>query len=108
MASEDAQLIPDFTPEDRALAAAVAKFAQARLAPRAAALDDGGSVVEHLPALAAHGILGMNLPELLGRGGGLGPRPSAGGRRDRRRLRRYRLGRHCAFPRQRRDPAGGR
>jgi len=69
MASEDAQLIPDFTPEDRALAAAVAKFAQARLAPRAAALDDGGSVVEHLPALAAHGILGMNLPDSWGGAG---------------------------------------
>lgn len=62
-------MIPDFTPEDRALAEAVRKFAEARLAPRAAALDEGGSVVEHLPALAAQGILGMNLPESWGGAG---------------------------------------
>ncbi len=62
-------MIPDFTPEDRALAETVRKFAEARLAPRAAALDQGGSVVEHLPALAAQGILGMNLPESWGGAG---------------------------------------
>jgi alkylation response protein AidB-like acyl-CoA dehydrogenase len=62
-------MIPDFTPEDRALAEAVRKFSEARLAPRATALDEGGSVVEHLPALAAQGILGMNLPESWGGAG---------------------------------------
>ena len=65
---EETGLIPEFAPEDLALAEAVRKFAAQRLAPRAAALDDGGSVVEHLPALSEQGLLGMNLPESWGSG----------------------------------------
>ena len=60
--------------EDDPLLATVRRFARAELAPRAAALDEGGgSVAEHLPRLAALGLLGMNLPERWG-GAGLSAR----------------------------------
>jgi alkylation response protein AidB-like acyl-CoA dehydrogenase len=48
--------------EDDSLLDTVRRFACAELAPRAAALDEGGSAAEHLPRLAALGLLGMNLP----------------------------------------------
>src|SRR6185312_14216158 len=64
--------------EDDPLLATVRRFARAELAPRAAALDEsGGSVAEHLPRLAALGLLGMNLPERWG-GAGLTARALAG------------------------------
>jgi alkylation response protein AidB-like acyl-CoA dehydrogenase len=63
--------------EDDSLLDTVRRFACAELAPRAAALDEGGSVAEHLPRLAALGLLGMNLPERWG-GAGLTARSLAG------------------------------
>jgi alkylation response protein AidB-like acyl-CoA dehydrogenase len=56
----------DFTyrDEDLAVHAAVARLAERELAPRAAALDEEARfAVGHLPALAAAGVMGMNLPE---------------------------------------------
>jgi len=68
----------DRTAEDDLLLETVRRFARSELAPRAAALDEGGgSVAEHLPRLAALGILGMNLPERWG-GAGLPARVLAG------------------------------
>ena len=62
-------MIPEFASDDLALGEAARKFSAQRLAPRAAALDDGGSVIEHLPAMAEQGLLGMNLPESWGGAG---------------------------------------
>jgi alkylation response protein AidB-like acyl-CoA dehydrogenase len=63
------------TADDQALADAVAKFAQAELAPRAQALDEQElSVTCHLPQLAELGVMGLNLPEHLG---GPGVTPTA-------------------------------
>ncbi len=60
-------MIPDPSPEDIALRDAVRRFAQAELAPKAAAFDEEGSFVgENLPSLAALGIMGLNLPEAWG------------------------------------------
>lgn len=56
--------------EDLAVQAAMLRFAEQELAPRAAALDEEGRfAVEHLPALAAAGVMGMNLPERWGGAG---------------------------------------
>ncbi|HYN63721.1 MAG TPA: acyl-CoA dehydrogenase family protein [Candidatus Limnocylindrales bacterium] len=63
------------TDDDQALADAVAKFAQAELAPRAQELDEQErSVTCHLPQLAELGVMGLNLPEHLG---GPGVTPTA-------------------------------
>lgn len=61
------------TAEDRALAAAVARFAASELAPRARELDEHErSAACHVPQLAQLGLLGMNLPERWG-GPGISP-----------------------------------
>jgi len=53
----------DFAAEDLALRDAVRGFAQRELRPRAAALDEAGAFpAEHLPGLAALGLMGANLP----------------------------------------------
>ena len=63
------------TEDDQALADAVAKFAQAEIAPRAQELDEQeASVTCHVPQLAALGVMGLNLPEELG---GPGVTPTA-------------------------------
>lgn len=63
------------TDDDQALADAVAKFAQAELAPRAQALDEQElSVTCHVPQLAELGVMGLNLPEHMG---GPGVTPTA-------------------------------
>lgn len=63
------------TEDDRALADAVATFAQAELAPRAQALDEQElSATCHVPQLAELGVMGLNLPEHLG---GPGVTPTA-------------------------------
>jgi alkylation response protein AidB-like acyl-CoA dehydrogenase len=63
------------TIEDLDLVDAVARFAQTTLAPRAAALDaTEGSCLEHVPALGAMGLLGLNLPIAYG---GPGASPAA-------------------------------
>ena len=63
------------TEEDQALADAVAKFAQAEIAPRAQELDEQeASVTCHVPQLAELGVMGLNLPEELG---GPGVTPTA-------------------------------
>jgi alkylation response protein AidB-like acyl-CoA dehydrogenase len=55
------------TADDSALAQAIATFAAAELAPRAAQLDEEeASVTRHLPQLGALGVMGMNLPERWG------------------------------------------
>jgi hypothetical protein len=52
---------------------AVGRFAAGTLAPRAAALDESeGSCLEHVPALGAMGLMGLNLPASLG-GPGVSP-----------------------------------
>jgi alkylation response protein AidB-like acyl-CoA dehydrogenase len=61
------------TDEDQALADAVERFAQAELAPKAAALDASeGSVTCHVKALAELGVMGMNIPQRWG-GPGVSP-----------------------------------
>jgi len=61
------------SPDDQAFAEAVARFASATLAPRAASLDESGeSATCHRPDLASMGLMGMNLPERWG-GAGLTP-----------------------------------
>ena len=55
------------TDEDLELVDAVARFAASTLAPRAAALDESeASCLEHVPALGAMGLMGLNLPVELG------------------------------------------
>lgn len=55
------------TVEDMDLVEAVARFAAGPLAERAAMLDETeGSCLEHVPALGAMGLLGLNLPVDLG------------------------------------------
>ena len=62
-------------PDDQTLADAIARFAAAELAPHAHAVDeDALSTVRYVPALAALGVMGMNLPE---RWGGPGASPTA-------------------------------
>lgn len=62
-------------PDDQALADAIARFAQAELAPHAQAVDEAAlSTVRYVPALAELGVMGMNLPE---RWGGPGATPTA-------------------------------
>ena len=62
-------------PDDQALADAIARFAQAELAPHAHAVDEAAlSTVRYVPALAELGVMGMNLPE---RWGGPGATPTA-------------------------------
>ena len=61
--------------EDRALADAVARYAEEALAPRAQALDEEGLCATcHVPGLAALGVMGMNIPEQYG---GPGVTPTA-------------------------------
>ena len=61
------------TAEDLELVDAVGRFAAGTLAPRAAALDESeGSCLEHVPALGAMGLMGLNLPASLG-GPGVSP-----------------------------------
>jgi len=63
------------TADDLDLVEAVGRFAAGTLAPRAAALDETeGSCLEHVPALGAMGLMGLNLPASLG-----GPGVSAAG-----------------------------
>ncbi len=63
------------TDDDQALADAVAKFAQAELAPRARELDEQELPATcHMPQLAELGVMGLNLPEHLG---GPGVTPTA-------------------------------
>jgi butyryl-CoA dehydrogenase len=62
--------ISDLTVEEATLRDTLRRFAQAELAPRARALDEGdASVAEHLPRLAALGVMGMNLPQEWGGAG---------------------------------------
>jgi alkylation response protein AidB-like acyl-CoA dehydrogenase len=62
-------------PDDQALADAIARFAQAELAPHAHAVDEAAlSTVRYVPVLAELGVMGMNLPE---RWGGPGATPTA-------------------------------
>lgn len=64
-----------FRDTDLAIQAAIARFAERELAPRAAALDEEGSfATRHLPMQAAAGVMGLNLPE---RWGGAGVSPIA-------------------------------
>lgn len=66
---------PGVSPDDQAVADAVARFATETLAPRARAVDEQAlSTTCHVPALAALGVMGMNLPESLG---GPGVTPTA-------------------------------
>ena len=66
---------PGVSPDDLAVADAVARFATDTLAPRARAVDEQAlSTTCHVPALAALGVMGMNLPESLG---GPGVTPTA-------------------------------
>jgi len=70
-------MIPRFgiLPDDQALADAIARFAQAELAPHAHAVDEAAlSTVRYVPVLAELGVMGMNLPE---RWGGPGATPTA-------------------------------
>ena len=63
------------SPDDQAVADAVARFATESLAPRAREIDEHGlSTTCHVPQLAALGVMGMNLPEQLG---GAGVTPTA-------------------------------
>lgn len=63
------------TEEDHAIANAVARFAEAALAPVAQAMDEEAfSATRHVPGLAELGVMGMNLPESLG---GPGVTPTA-------------------------------
>ncbi len=56
-----------FTDEELALRDTVARFAADQLAPRARALDESAAFPgDHLPGLAALGVMGMNLPEAYG------------------------------------------
>ncbi len=62
-------------PDDLALADAITRFAQAKLAPHAHTVDEAAlSTVRYVPALAELGVMGMNLPE---RWGGPGATPTA-------------------------------
>lgn len=59
-----------FTDDESALRGSVRDFARRELAPRAQALDESGAfLAEHLPKLAAMGIMGMNLAEAWGGAG---------------------------------------
>jgi alkylation response protein AidB-like acyl-CoA dehydrogenase len=63
-------MIPDLTAEDLAVRESVRRFARQELAPRAAAFDESQAFVgAHLPALAALGVMGLNLPEKWGGSG---------------------------------------
>ena len=63
------------TPDDAEVAASVARFAQAVIAPKAQELDETTrSASCHIPQLAELGLMGMNLPE---RWGGAGITPVA-------------------------------
>ena len=63
------------TPDDQAVADAVARFADTVLAPRAQEIDAQElSTTCHVPQLAELGVMGMNLPEHLG---GAGVTPTA-------------------------------
>ena len=63
------------SPDDQAVADAVARLATETLAPRAREIDEHGlSTTCHVPQLAALGVMGMNLPEQLG---GAGVTPTA-------------------------------
>ena len=63
------------SPDDQAVADAVARFATETLAPRAREIDEHGlSTTCHVPQLAALGVMGMNLPE---QQGGAGVTPTA-------------------------------
>ena len=63
------------TPDDQAVADAVARFADTVLAPRAQEIDAQElSTTCHVPQLAELGVMGMNLPEHLG---GPGVTPTA-------------------------------
>lgn len=58
---------PGITPDDQALADAVARFADAELAPAARELDEHEtSATRHVPQLAELGLMGLNLPERWG------------------------------------------
>lgn len=58
------------TEDDQSLADAVARFAAAELAPRAAEIDERElSAACHVPRLADLGLMGMNLPERWGGSG---------------------------------------
>lgn len=55
------------TPDDQALADAVARFATAEIAPHAQEIDELGlSATRHRPKLTELGLMGMNLPERWG------------------------------------------
>lgn len=55
------------TADDFEIAASVARLAAQRIRPRAHVIDETGNFVsEHLPALAAMGVMGLNLPERWG------------------------------------------
>jgi alkylation response protein AidB-like acyl-CoA dehydrogenase len=61
------------TPDDNALAEAVARYASAELAPRAREIDEQElSAACHVPGMAQLGLMGMNLPERWG-GPGITP-----------------------------------
>ena len=61
------------SPDDQAVADAMARFATEALAPRAREIDERAlSTTCHVPQLAALGVMGMNLPESLG-GAGVSP-----------------------------------
>ena len=60
----------DWTEDEGALLDQIARFAAEVLAPRAAWLDETATFATcHLPAMAALGLMGLNLPEA---DGGLG------------------------------------
>lgn len=64
----------DASDEERALFAAVQRYAADILAPAAADIDESGkSATVHLDSLAALGLLGLNIPEAYG---GVGLRPT--------------------------------
>jgi butyryl-CoA dehydrogenase len=63
----------DLEDEELAAIAAVERFAREVLAPRAAEIDEAETFATvHLPALAAVGVMGLNLPEQWG-GAGISP-----------------------------------
>lgn len=64
----------DWSDDEAALLAQIARFASAVLAPRAAELDETARFAScHLPALAELGLMGLNLPEAEGGLGLSGP-----------------------------------
>ena len=79
-------------PAEAAFIAMLERFASEDLAPKAAAADESGLFVhDQLRALAATGMMGANLPESWGGGGG---------------LRVHRFGTDSALPGHRFHPAG--